>query len=292
MGKLRGIWRRIIVMGLCILILPGCAFHSAVDDDFQPEALVGVDPRGTTLETRFATPEGFARISMEEGSFGAFVREYALKEDGAPVLLHNGKKKTYQSFHAAVFALPMENVDLQQCADSVMRMYAEYYWSRGEQEQVAFHFTNGFLCDYAKWREGYRVKVKGNEAKWSKDAEYDASYETFVKYLRQIFNYAGSLSMETYETETIPLSDMTIGDVIIKGGSPGHVVMVVDICENADGQKAWLLAQGYMPAQEFHVIRNPLHEDDPWYYESEVTFPLKTMEYTFAEADMVRRVVY
>ncbi len=292
MEKQLGMVRRIIVMGLCVLMLSGCALPSAVEDDFRPEALTGVNPQGTSLETRFSAPEGFARISLEAGSFGAFVRSYPLKEDGAPVLLHNGRKKNYQSFHAAVFALPIENTDLQQCADSVMRMYAEYYWSRGAQAQIAFHFTNGFLCDYAKWRDGYRVKVKGNEAKWHKDAKYDDSYETFVKYLRQVFNYAGTLSMATYETKPVDLADMTIGDVIIKGGSPGHVVMVVDVCENADGQRAWLLAQGYMPAQEFHVIRNPLHDADPWYYESEITFPLKTAEYTFADADMVRRVTY
>ena len=291
MKKVRCIRRIGSLLVLC-LFLGGCSAPSMSWDDWEPEALVGIDPQGMTLESRFQAPEGFVRTEMEAGSFGAFVRGYALKEDGAPVLLHDGRKKTVQSCHAAVFALPIENVDLQQCADSVMRMYAEYYWDCGKPEQVAFHFTNGFLCDYAKWRDGYRVKVKGNEAKWEKKAAYDDSYATFVKYLRQIFNYAGTLSMETYESESILPEDMTIGDVILKGGSPGHVVMVVDICENAEGEKAWLLAQGYMPAQEFHVIRNPLHSADPWYYESELEFPLKTAEYTFAEASMVRRTQY
>lgn len=40
-----------------------------------------------------------------------------------------------------------------------------------------------------------------------------------------------------------------VGDVFLKGGSPGHVVMVVDLCENEEGQKAFLPGQGYMPAQ-------------------------------------------
>ena len=61
---------------------------------------------------------------------------------------------------------------------------------------------------------------------------------------------------------------------------------------NGEGQKAFLLAQGYMPAQEFHIINNPLHENDPWYYAEEMSFPLETAEYTFAEESMIRRLNY
>lgn len=295
MKRKRCAMKKVLLLGLCVLTLYGCAAPSAgagENVEIQPEKPIEQEQPGMTVETRFTPPEGFERIPMEEGSFGAFVRGYALKEEGAPVLLHNGEKKEVQSLHAAVFALPLENMDLQQCADSIMRLYAEYYWKQGQAEKIGFHFTNGFFCDYAKWREGYRVKVQWNEAKWSKSAEYDASYETFVKYLWQIFRYAGTLSMEKYETEIIDLTDMSIGDVVIKGGSPGHVVLVVDVCEDAEGKKAWLLAQGSMPAQEFHVMKNPQHPEDPWYYEEEVTSSLETAEYDFLEASMIRRVLY
>ena len=77
-----------------------------------------------------------------------------------------------------------------------------------------------------------------------------------------------------------------VGDIFIQSGSPGHVVMVVDISENLEGKKAFLLAQGYMPAQEFHLLKNPLHEDDPWYYEEEVTYPFETPEYTFKKGSL------
>ena len=72
----------------------------------------------------------------------------------------------------------------------------------------------------------------------------------------------------------------------MQGGSPGHVVMIVDVCVNEEGKKAFLLAQGYMPAQEFHVLKNDLHEEDPWYYEEEITYPLSTPEYTFQEGSL------
>ena len=106
-------------------------------------------------------------------------------------------------------------------------------------------------------------------------------------YLRIVFSYAGTASMDT-EAQPIPLSDLQVGDVFLKGGNPGHVVMVVDLCENADGKKAFLLAQGYMRAQQFHVLKNPAHEDDPWYYEDEVTYPFHTPEYTFQKGSLKR----
>ena len=246
-----------------------------------------IHPEGMTLETRIAVPDGYTRTSEEEGSLGTFIRNYEMKEDGAKVILYDGTKKGNQNAHAAVFALPIEARDLQQCADSVIRMYAEYFLSTGQYDRIAFHFTNGFLAEYTKWRDGYRIMVEGNDTYWSKTKEYDDSYECFQSYMRMVFTYAGTLSMQS-ETTEIELSQIQIGDVFLYGGSPGHVVMVVDVCEDASGKKAFLLAQGFMPAQEFHVLKNPQHKNDPWYYEEEVTYPFITPQYTFEEGSLKR----
>ena len=261
-------------------------------EDLDEQDINVINPEGITLETRFLEQEGYVRISADENSLTEFLRDYELKEDGAPVLLYDGSEKRNQSAHAAVFTLPLEDSDLQQCADSVMRVWAEYYYSTDQYDKIKFYFTNGFLCEYSKWMQGYRVVVDGNDVYWSQSADYDDSYESFEKYLRTVFCYAGTLSVDTYEAETIALSDMEVGDVLLKGGSPGHVVMVVDVCENEDGEKAFLFAQGYMPAQEFHVVKNPAHLEDPWYYENEMTFPLRTAEYTFDDESMIQRLCY
>ena len=50
------------------------------------------------------------------------------------------------------------------------------------------------------------------------------------------------------ESTPIKLNEIRVGDVFLKGGSPGHVVMIVDVCTNREGKKAFLIAQGYMPA--------------------------------------------
>lgn len=249
-----------------------------------------INPEGMTLEERIMAPAGYERTSEEAGSLGAFIRSYGLKEDGAKVLLYDGSEKGNQNAHVAVFTLPIEERDLQQCADSVMRMYAEYFLATEQYDKMVFHYSNGFEAAYSKWIQGYKIKVKDGEASWVTDSSCDSSYESFQEYMRLVFAYAGTYSMKS-ESEEISLSDIQIGDIFLKGGSPGHVVMVVDTCVDADGNKAFLLAQGYMPAQEFHVLKNPLHEDNPWYYEEEVVYPFVTPEYTFDEGSL-RRLSY
>lgn len=245
------------------------------------------DATGKTLDTRIRVPDGYKRVKAKEDSFASFLRNYKMKKDKSPVLLYDRRKKGNQNAHVAVFKLPIENEDLQQCADSVMRVYAEYYWQKEEYDKIAFHFVDGFLAEYKKWRQGYRIQVTDGGTTWVKTESADNSYETFKKYLRMVFAYAGTLSMEN-ESKKIKLSAIQAGDIFIKGASPGHVVMVVDVCKDENGKKAFLLAQGYMPAQEFHVLKNPMHEEDPWYYEEEMQYPFVTPEYTFDKGSLRR----
>lgn len=246
-----------------------------------------IDPEGQQLYTRILTPDGYIRPEAEEGSLLEYLRAFPVKEDGSPVLLYDGREKWNQDAHVAVLNLPIEEQDLQQCADSIMRMYAEYFLASGQPERISFHFTNGFEAEYSKWREGQRIKVDGNQVAWVSSAGYDDSYETFVKYMRMVFSYAGTLSMDA-EAEPITAEELQPGDVFLKGGSPGHVVMVVDVCENEQGVRAFLLAQGYMPAQEFHVLKNPASDTNPWYYAEEITYPFSTPEYVFEEGSLQR----
>jgi len=245
---------------------------------------------GKTLEKRVDAPEGFTRTKEAAKSLGTFLRKYKMRKDGAPVLLYNKKQKSNQDAHIAVFKLPLENEDFQQCADSVMRVYAEYFLATGQIDRIKFRLTDSFIAGYQQWREGMRIVESGDSYEWADSAEYDDSKENFKKFMRLVFAYSGTYSLRE-DSKKIKLKDLRIGDIFIHAGSPGHVVMVVDTCENADGKKAFLLAQGYMPAQQFQLLKNPAHEEDPWYYVDEVTYPFKTPEYTFEKASL-RRPTY
>lgn len=269
-----------IILLLLGVLLTACAPSSTIKNKKY------INPEGMTLETRISLPEGYQR---EQSDFAHFLQNYPLKKNGSSILLYNGKKKFNQSSQIAVFKLPLENENLQQCADSVMRVYAEYYWHTKQYDKIQFHLSDGFLLSYNKWREGNRVVIKNDHASYVKSASYDDSYECFKKYLRIVFAYSGSASMVSESTLIAP-DEIKVGDVFLKGGSPGHVVMIVDVCTNKEGKKAFLLAQGYMPAQEFHLLKNPSH-DDPWYYEDEIKYPFETPDYTFEEGSL-RRLCY
>jgi len=248
------------------------------------------NPNGMTTLTRFNTPEGYVRADVEPGSFGEYVRTYPLKEHGAPIVLHDGTIWDRQDVHVAVYDLPIEYGDFQQCADAVMRIYAEYFWSIGKTDNIAFYFTTGFLADYASWRDGYRIYLADDQATfyWKHTSGFDDSYETFVQYLRYVFIYASSFSMDVYESYVVDMADLQIGDVFLHGDNPGHVIMVADICYDENGKTAFLLADGHTPAMDFHVLKNPLHEDDPWFYEDEIVYPFETFAHIYVEGELQR----
>jgi len=55
--------------------------------------------------------------------------------------------------------------------------------------------------------------------------------------------------------------ELKAGDVFIKGGSPGHCFIVMDVAENSQHKKLFLLAQSFMPAQNIQVLQ----WQSPWF---------------------------
>ena len=81
---------------------------------------------------------------------------------------------------------------------------------------------------------------------------------------------------------------MEIGDVFIRGGSPGHAVIVVDLAADAQGRQVFLLAQSYMPAQEIQILKNPNDQAlSPW-YSTDFGEELVTPEWTFGKGERKR----
>lgn len=242
-------------------------------------SLINTD--GMTIEERFYPPVGAIRLDVDEDSFGYYLRNLPLKEDGLPVLYYDGRTKS-RDVHMAVIDMDVGNRDLQQCADAVMRLRAEYLYEEEKYDEIHFNFTNGFRVDYSKWVEGYRVKVDGNTTTWVKSASENNSYESFRKYMNLIFAYAGTLSL-SQELDSKDILELEIGDIFIKGGSPGHSVIVVDMAQNSEtGEVYYMIAQSYMPAQEIHILKN--NNDDkisPWYRLTEGD--INTPEWTFTD---------
>lgn len=237
---------------------------------------------GTTLETRLQTPAGYERTQVEEISFASFLRTYPMRKDKAKIKLYNGQKKERQDNHVAILKLPLDKTNLQQATSSIQRVVAEYFWKQAQYDKISFRYGNGFQADYVRWREGYRISNQATGTSWVEQGTYDRSYSTFARYLQAVFLKTSAATLEQ-ESQKTTLAKVKAGDILLKRGTGSHVVMVVDVCENAEGKKAYLLAQGGTPAQQFHVIKNPAHENDPWYYEEEMTATVRTPDVEFAK---------
>lgn len=243
---------------------------------------------GNTIQQRFQLPSGFVREEKSKSSFGYFLRNLPLKPLGANVLYYDGTVKYNRNVYEAVVNLPIGKQDLHQCADAVMRLRADYFYSQKQYEKIHFNFTNGFRVDFSKWAAGYRIAVKGNKTSWVKTAKPSVSYETYWKYLETVFMYAGTASLEK-ELKAIKVSNVNIGDVFIKGGFPGHAVIVVDIAVNPKtNKKIMLLAQSYMPAQELQILKNPNSSSLNSWYATDFGTSLKTPEWTFNSSQLKR----
>lgn len=234
-------------------------------------------------------PAGFRRIKIASGSFGDYLRNLPLKPN-ATVYLYNGEKKHNQQAQYAVLAIDVGKKNLQQCADAVMRLRAEYLFQKKAYSNIQFHFTSGDLASYNRWREGYRAQVKGNKVRWVKSNRYDASYKNFRRYLETVFMYAGSYSLAKELKNVRNIQNLQIGDVFIQGGFPGHAVLVVDVARHSrTGELLFLLAQSYMPAQDIHILKNPNNGKlNPWYSSAQVQDKLVTPEWTFKKNNLKR----
>ena len=244
----------------------------------------------TALINRIPVPEGYERVEAAENSFADWLRHLPLKPYDAKMLLFNGQPKPRQDVHAAIINIDVGNKDLQQCADAVMRLKAEYHYSRKEYDKIHFNFTSGDNVRFDDWRFGRKPKISGNSVNFTpKTSTSDNSYANFKKYMNMIFLYAGTYSI-SQELKKVDVSTIQSGDVFVIGGFPGHAMMVMDIAKNDDGKTIFLLSQSYMPAQNIHIVKNFNTESETLgcWFSTDFGDVLETPEFTFGRGDLKR----
>jgi hypothetical protein len=267
-----------IMFYIVFLSLVGCGQSNKPNTIAKQKILI--DSTGKTIESRFRTPIGFSRVPAHNNSFGYYLRNIPLKAPGSYVKYYDGTEKPLDVYEAVVDK-KISKRNLHQCADAVIRLRAEYFYSQKLYDKIAFSLTNGFVVEYTEWMQGNRVVVNGNNTYWKKMAMESNTISDFENYLEFIYSYAGTLSLSRSLHKT-SINELQIGDVFIMGGSPGHAVIVVDLAVNNKGEKMCLLAQSYMPAQETQILKNFNEpEISPWYRLSNATLAISTPEWNF-----------
>jgi hypothetical protein len=210
-------------------------------------------------------PVGFRRTADPPASFAAWLRDLTLKQDKT-VYLYNGFPKKNQLAQYAVLQLPRSNTDLQQCADVVMRLRAEYLFHCKRYDEILF------------------TDFDGRQYAW----KHNNDRKAFELYLNNVFGFCGSASLEKQLTTVADFSSIEPGDVLIRGGFPGHAVIVADLAVNDKGEKIFMLIQGYQPAQDIHVLVNPMDKGlSPWYKMSS-SDTIYTPEWVFYRSQLRR----
>lgn len=247
-------------------------------DRAQPAALAVVPARSdygwtgqpgaleaeSTLHERMVPPPGFHLIVPPPGSFGAFLLGLPLAAKDTPVRSFRGDVivEATDPRIAGVTTVDVGTRDLQQCADAVLRMHAEYKFLAKDDAALSYRAASKFPMPFSRWQQGDRIVPKGNDLDWTTGrGSTGRTHANLRSWLDTVFNYANTVSIAR-DALTPARADVRAGDFFVQGGWPGHAVLILAIAENTAGERRALLGQSYMPAQSFQVLASG---GQPWF---------------------------
>ncbi|MDI3291475.1 DUF4846 domain-containing protein [Polyangium sp. 15x6] len=243
-----------------------------------------------TLERRFSPPPGFTRVPLDPGAFGAFLRTLPLAAKGTPVKSYRGDEIRADGHPnvAAVVAIDIGKADLQQCADAIIRLHAEWRWSQGHRDQ-AYRTASGTKLEFQRYASGQRVRVDGNRLELVPSAKRaEPTHALFRTWLDDVFGWTNTGALAR-DGERVALGALRPGDFFVLTGVPfGHTVLVLDMAKDAAGRRAVLLGQSFVPAQNVHVIRP--EPASAWFVIDEASGALTTPFWDPFPFDSIRRL--
>lgn len=184
-----------------------------------------------TIQNTISAPDGYQRMGSPSGSFSNWIQNLPLKSD---LIIMDYREQNNQSGFYNLFGVVkmplMFKSDLEQCADFAMRFWAEYHKETGKLDNL-------FLFDYS-----------------GKKKNYKNSGQTYTAFLKTAFANTNSHSLKKGCKSVLP-DELMPGDLFVQNerGGVGHVSVIMDICQAADGRRLFLVGYSFMPAQEFHI---------------------------------------
>lgn len=219
-----------------------------------------------SLEARFPAPPGYKRVKVEPGSFGEWLRSLPMAAEGTPVKTFDGKAALAadDDYLAGVVAIDTGTPDLQQSSDVIIRLHAEYLWSRGEKDKISYLSATKLAMPFSRWEKGQRLIPNGPNVFWAvkNKAPSEVDHAEFRRYLDAVFNWANSTSLSARSTP-IEAEGLLGGDFFLQSQDPNHVAVVLDIAEKPSGERVALLGQARNPAESIHVVRPG--KATPWF---------------------------
>ncbi len=191
------------------------------------------------------TPAGYHRIPAVTNSFSAWLRNIPLKKDRT-VYLYNNSPKRNQEAQFAVLDISVGKQDLQQCADAVMRLRAEYLYSINDYGNINYYTEQGIRLNFREWLQGQRFHLSGNRLVSCRVSPAPVNRTSFNDYLNTVFTWCGTRSLENQLLSRPALNDIQAGDVLIKGPSyqadaPGTIIQTPEWTFRINELRTWPL---------------------------------------------------
>ena len=247
--------------------------------------ITGINPetiRGISL------PQGFNYVADGDSAYSKWLLDLKLKKSKL-VYLYNGKLKSNQDAQYSVLNIDIGKKDLVQCADAAMKLKADYLFEKHLYDQIKFLTTSGNEISFENWLKGMRWKEQGAKlVSYNIHKEVSNIQQEYDSFMEFVFSYCGTYSLSKQLKAVNDSRSIQPGDIFVYGGFPGHAVTVMAVAKNEEDERIFLLSQGYMPAQDIHILKNYANTDQsPWYRVSDL-YPLYTPQWQFEKGSLKR----
>ncbi|MEO7032793.1 MAG: DUF4846 domain-containing protein [Polyangiaceae bacterium] len=220
-----------------------------------------------TLQERFPTPPGYQRVPVAAGSFAEWLRGLPLAAKDTPVVSNSGATvfSAEDDYVAAVVSIDVGAGDLQQSADAVVRLNAEWLFAYDKQDAISYRSATKLDMPFSRWARGQRLIASGPNVFWVvKGKPKEPTYDDFRQYIDSVMLWTNNVSLAMRATHVSEPKDLTAGDFFLQTRGKGHALLVLDVAQKPTGERVALLGQALQnPAQSFHVIR--LGRETAWF---------------------------
>lgn len=215
-------------------------------------------------------------VTLTDTRSWAYFLQHLPQQQGE-IVDYKGQAVADQQKKFSILSYDVGKRDLQQCADALIRLRAEYLFSQQRHGEIQFQFTDGTPYSFEAYVRGKRPVPDGNGIRFANTQPASFTYAHFRNYLDLVYAYAGtiSLSRELKDTE-----HFTIGTVVLTPGSPGHCMIITDMATTVTGDTLYKLVEGYTPAQSIYILRND-EEPQLAYWHRLSKGVIRTASYTF-----------
>jgi hypothetical protein len=217
----------------------------------------------STIEGIPLPSTAYKRIPANNNSFAEWLRNLPLCKSGSDVLNYRNGIFKAGTDTAVAFVVDMDIKGRrhEQCMDILVRLYAEYLWKENQIENLNLPLPGGHWLKWEDWSNGFRPVFKGIDVDMQKSSPSDTTHQAYQSYLNTIYSEAHTQQFY-HAYQPLDKMAMQIGDIIIRRGTKGHAVMVVDLAKNERGELIALIGNGDTPACQFFLLNHK--KNSPW----------------------------